>query len=535
MTRVRLEHAVFRWDGGRGDPGMRPVAYSCEDRVAERVFEAAGRALWGTPDRPTVVRLVRTTNAVLLLRRVPAVDPAGRRSSVTHALIGNDKMLPPLRCVGLAGWDWPGADLPLTEIRGRLDALDLAALAPYGDGRLDELRTEVPGVGSDVAAIVAELLRHPARARLSVLDRSADRDAPILLTGTLDTLQNVLDGPWSFATGDDVPARISFVSEPSHSAVVDSDEGFLDLGMAADDRFAVLSRRLVECSVHDAERYRRLLHELSELPRGVKRLRRLHEELGPAGSSAMESATVEAAAVGAEPSPAGIESPVDPAPTGRPPTGPADARPAGATRAYPELTDARRAELVRMVTETGLGPHRDRPRQLDDLGLLDALSEEMPWTVAEQLLLELLRRKPRTPAAAEVVCCRLLEEGLFVARAAGSAGRWAGLVPEVVETLVRPYLDRPEAHRRTESFVRRVVGAGQTAVLVRLTDMAPLPMSDAAWRALVLAVAADATSARAKTRPGAVTAVLTGPYLRNGVLPAAVVLLVLVAIALIVQ
>lgn len=124
---------------------------------------------------------------------------------------------------------------------------------------------------------------------------------------------------------------------------------------------------------------------------------------------------------------------------------------------------------------------------------------------------------------------------LFVARAAGSAGRWAGLVPEVVETLVRPYLDRPEAHRRTESFVRRVVGAGQTAVLVRLTDMAPLPMSDAAWRALVLAVAADATSARAKTRPGAVTAVLTGPYLRNGVLPAAVVLLVLVAIALIVQ
>ena len=525
-----LHQAVFRWAGGQGGPGMRAVAYSCSDQVAERVFEVAGPALWGIPERPTVVRLVQSPTAVLLLRRVPALDPAGRPSSRTHALIGTETTLDPLGCLGLAGWDWPGAGIELGAVTGPLPELDGVLLGEVAQERLRKLRAEVPEVGGTLERVVADLLRHPRRPLLSVLDRSAGRDVLPLLTGTVDVLLEVLEGPWTFASGadDGVRTRIGFVSERSTSAVVEPDSGFVDPERDLADRPAALARSLVGLYLAADDRFDRLLAGAADVPPGRDRVQRIMAVLDPA-APVVTGARIPAGPSLPEPSP---EAEAPPPPASREP-GP-DRRPGGATRVYPTLTEPQRVALLRRLADVPAGADgpaaRDLLVQLDDAALVAGLRSDVPWSVAERLLRELAgRARHRPEPEAERLCGQLLEEGLFVARSGDARTPWAAIARKAFETLVRPYLDRPVARDRTAAFVQRVVAGGGLVLLLRLVrDPGPLPLSEPAWRALVTAVA---PAVRPPRRHPAATWIAGSP-LRRELLAAAAVLAVLLVILL---
>jgi hypothetical protein len=267
---VTVHQVSIGWTrrGPGGGPGMGALAWSGPEGAARHVLERARSVLWGaeTDDRPALSRLVGSGADVLVLYRVPTVDPTGRASFWSHGLVGPLPVLDPEVSLGLCRWDWPGSGLAAEPADRTLPPVDSRTLCRAATATLDELRGQLPAVAGPLASVVAELLRRPAE-RLSVL-RPADPDQPpILLVGVLDLFGRRMPGTWPFTTGGTLGTdqfRIEFVPRPRASTAADAATRLIDPAVRVDDRAADVAGRLVRLYLDDP---RALDGRLGKLPR----------------------------------------------------------------------------------------------------------------------------------------------------------------------------------------------------------------------------------------------------------------------------
>ncbi|MFB7369323.1 hypothetical protein ACFC0D_05720 [Streptomyces sp. NPDC056222] len=239
-----VDQIVFRWDSENvsGSTGFGPVAWSAPHEEVETLFGIFGALLRasGEETRPALLRLHQRAG-VLLIRRTPWTDPGGRSSVICHALVGSAELLDPATCLGLHGWNWEGAALPLAEVRGPLPVVPARALErASGPIALQEVESELVGT-------TAELLRNP-KARFTLLDERGDTACPVLwgLHGMFGGL--LPDRRWTFASHDTVelPAlRFVFVGKWAGAASRNTDRRRVDPRERLGDRAEEIATRLV--------------------------------------------------------------------------------------------------------------------------------------------------------------------------------------------------------------------------------------------------------------------------------------------------
>lgn len=239
-----VDQIVFRWDSENvsGSTGFGPVAWSAPHEEVETLFGIFGALLRasGEETRPALLRLHQRAG-VLLIRRTPWTDPGGRSSVICHALVGSAELLDPATCLGLHGWNWEGAALPLAEVRGPLPVVPARALE-RASGPI-----ALQGVESELVGTTAELLRNP-KARFTLLDERGDAACPVLwgLHGMFGGL--LPDRRWTFASHDTVelPAlRFVFVGKWAGAASRNTDRRRVDPRERLGDRAEDIATRLV--------------------------------------------------------------------------------------------------------------------------------------------------------------------------------------------------------------------------------------------------------------------------------------------------
>ncbi|WP_314174751.1 hypothetical protein [Streptomyces winkii] len=280
------DQLVFRWDADNrsGNTGFGLVAWSNDPERAEKVFRGVARKLQVSGDEvaPGLVRIVdRTGESVLLVRRVLGHDPGGRPGTVCHALLGSNASLGVETCIGLHRWSWEGSDLPLNEVRGRLDPVPAKALLQASMPQCEDLSRFLPQVAEELSAATAEVLRHPG-SRYTFLDRTGG-EFPFLilwgLRGILGELRATHPLGWSFAshdTDDSEKFRFVFVPRWPASAAHDERRVRTDLQQPRDDRALMLATELVnhhlEWSGRGGEGLRRVPATLAEAAGELGRL-----------------------------------------------------------------------------------------------------------------------------------------------------------------------------------------------------------------------------------------------------------------------
>ncbi|MFD9030010.1 hypothetical protein ACFVZW_02415 [Streptomyces sp. NPDC059567] len=239
-----VDQIVFRWDSENvsGSTGFGPVAWSAPHEEVETVFGIFGALLRasGEETRPALLRLHQRAG-VLLIRRTPWTDPGGRSSVICHALVGSAELLDPATCLGLHGWNWEGAALPLAEVRGPLPVVPAQALERAAGP------IALQGVEAELVGTTAELLRNP-KARFTLLDERGDTACPVLwgLHGMFGGL--LPDRRWTFASHDTVelPAlRFVFVGKWAGAASRNTDRRRVDPRERLGDRAEETAARLV--------------------------------------------------------------------------------------------------------------------------------------------------------------------------------------------------------------------------------------------------------------------------------------------------
>ncbi|MEU6882245.1 hypothetical protein [Streptomyces sp. NPDC046712] len=243
-----VDQIVFRWDSENvsGSTGFGPVAWSAPREEVETLFGIFGALLRasGEETRPALLRLHQRAG-VLLIRRTPWTDPGGRSSVICHALVGPPELLDPATCLGLHGWNWEGAALPLADVRGPLDVVPARALARSSGPGLGAL--DLPRVEAELVGTAAELLRNP-QARFTLLDERGDA-APAVLSGLHGMFGGLVpDRRWTFASHDTVelPAlRFVFVGQWAGAASRNTDRRRVDPRERLGDRAEEVAARLV--------------------------------------------------------------------------------------------------------------------------------------------------------------------------------------------------------------------------------------------------------------------------------------------------
>ncbi|WP_236242220.1 hypothetical protein [Streptomyces sp. CC228A] len=244
-----VDQVVFRWDTENlsGTTGFGPVACSCPPERADDLFRRTGALLRGTGEvtAPALLRLERA-DEVLLVRRAPWRDAGGRAGTLCHALLGPAAVLDPATCLGLHGWSWQGADLPLAEVRGRLPRVAEAPLVAAADEGLRALTAALPRVRYELTGAVAEFLRHPT-ASFTLLDPAGTAACPVLWG-----LHGVFGGQavrgWTFATHDTDETdqlRFVFVSRWSGAAAAAGNRRRVDPAERCGDRAEAVAEALV--------------------------------------------------------------------------------------------------------------------------------------------------------------------------------------------------------------------------------------------------------------------------------------------------
>ncbi|MFF2567405.1 hypothetical protein [Streptomyces sp. NPDC058084] len=246
----RVDQIVFRWDSGNasGTTGFGPVAWSGGRDEAEALFRSAGTVLRasGEETRPALIRLQRRTEA-MLIRRIPWTDPGGGASTICHALVGPSDLLDPSLCLGLHGWTWEGADLPLAAVRGGLPEVREDALIPAAGLGQHALDTRLPEIADELTGAVAELLRRP-EGRFTLLDERGDTALPVLW-GLYSMFGELTDLRWTFATHDTAELRalrFVFVGRWAGAASSNTDRHRADPRERAGDEAESLAARLVD-------------------------------------------------------------------------------------------------------------------------------------------------------------------------------------------------------------------------------------------------------------------------------------------------
>ncbi|MEU8519396.1 hypothetical protein [Streptomyces sp. NPDC048577] len=224
-----VHQLVFRWDGnqgGRQDTGMTAVAHSCAPGRAAELGRELGPLLWvsGTAaTRPSIVRTVTRDDAghgeVILVRRWPTHDRAGRPSTVSHVLVGGTRTLKTRQCLGLAYKGW-GTRESAERASGRLPTLRSAELDDLARRRLLVMGKRLPTVRDALVQVTAAWLRDPAQ-RVSLLADGEEKPGwpdpegtPLVYLGLFLLFGSWLGQEWTFATHDTVdthPLRLMSV------------------------------------------------------------------------------------------------------------------------------------------------------------------------------------------------------------------------------------------------------------------------------------------------------------------------------------
>ncbi|MCX4984113.1 hypothetical protein [Streptomyces sp. NBC_00572] len=215
MTRSEneVDQIVFRWDSENltGSTGFGPVAWSGPRDEAEALFRTFGTVLRasGEETRPALVRL-EGRSTVMLVRRSPFTDAGGGTSVFCHALVGSTELLQPAVCLGLHAWNWKGADVNATRVRGPLPVISEDVLVPATGRGQGELDGALEYASEELTGTVAEFLRHPEE-RFTVLDERGDTATPVLW-GLHSMFGELTSRRWTFATHDTVElATLRFV------------------------------------------------------------------------------------------------------------------------------------------------------------------------------------------------------------------------------------------------------------------------------------------------------------------------------------
>ncbi|MEU9088686.1 hypothetical protein [Streptomyces sp. NPDC048428] len=208
-----VHQAVFRWEGnqGRQGTGMRAVAHSCPADLADELGRELGSLLWvpGTAaQQKSVVRTRSADGSVMLVRRWPTTDRAGRPSTVSHVLIGDPRTLGTEQCLGLADGEWVGNRESAEKATGQLNAVEYARLDALVSPRLPRMTQRLQTVRRALILVAAAWLRDPDR-RISLLTDGADpngglapEDVPLLYLGAYRLFGSWLGRDWTFATYD---------------------------------------------------------------------------------------------------------------------------------------------------------------------------------------------------------------------------------------------------------------------------------------------------------------------------------------------
>ncbi|HEY9373483.1 MAG TPA: hypothetical protein VIU94_34400, partial [Streptomyces sp.] len=251
-----VDQMVFRWDAenASGSTGFGPVAWSGSREQVEAIFRITGPMLRSGGDagteetRPALVRVEDQGGRVVLVRRAPVREAGGRTGTVCHVLAGSREVLDPGTCLGLHGWDWPGAaELPLARVRGALDRVPEAALLHAAVAGQQRLAAGLAEYRDELAGAVAELLRHPD-GRFTLLDRSGGAGACRVLYGLYSMFGEAVPWPWTFATHDtaELPnLRYVFVGRWAGAATRNTDRRRADPRDLLDDRAAQVADGLV--------------------------------------------------------------------------------------------------------------------------------------------------------------------------------------------------------------------------------------------------------------------------------------------------
>ncbi|GFH36542.1 hypothetical protein [Streptomyces pacificus] len=212
-----VDQMVFRWGGNRGrqGTGMTAVASSCPAERAEEIGRELGSLLWMTGSdepRPSVVRTIRPDGEVMLVQRWPTTDAVGRRSTVSHVLVGPGGVLKTRLCLGLAHQGWGGRS-QAEQVSGRLGPVPVAGLRNLALPRLSWMEGRLAEVEQALVLVAAAWLRDPGIRVSLLVDGSRppgwpDREsAPLVHLGLFMLFQNWLPARWTFATHDTVDSH----------------------------------------------------------------------------------------------------------------------------------------------------------------------------------------------------------------------------------------------------------------------------------------------------------------------------------------
>ncbi|ELP64489.1 hypothetical protein ACKI1I_02075 [Streptomyces turgidiscabies] len=224
LSASSVHQIVFRWEGnqGRQGTGMKAVAHSCPPERAERLGRELGPLLWVSGPgaaRPSVVRTLSHDGEVLLVRRWPTTDRAGRPSTASHVLTGTPATLNMRRCLGLAYGGWSSLEFA-ERATGPKSVIDCAHLADIAYERLPKMEARLESVRGALMMATAEWLRDPAQ-RVSLLvgeERPTgwptQDEASLVYLGLFLLFDDWPGHDWTFATYDTVdthPLRLTAV------------------------------------------------------------------------------------------------------------------------------------------------------------------------------------------------------------------------------------------------------------------------------------------------------------------------------------
>ncbi|MEH0420337.1 hypothetical protein [Streptomyces sp. B21-083] len=225
LSASSVHQIVFRWEGNQGrqgSTGMKAVAHSCSPERAERLGRELGPLLWVSGPgaaRPSVVRTLSHDGEVLLVRRWPTMDRAGRPSTASHVLTGAPATLNMRRCLGMAYGGWSSREFA-ERATGPKPVIDCARLDELAHERLPKMEARLEHVRGALMMATAEWLRDPAQ-RVSLLVGEekpagwpAQDEAALVYLGLFLLFDDWTGRDWTFATYDTVdthPLRLTSV------------------------------------------------------------------------------------------------------------------------------------------------------------------------------------------------------------------------------------------------------------------------------------------------------------------------------------
>ena len=395
------DQLVFRWDADNrsGNTGFGLVGWSCDPERAEKVFRGVLRKLQVAGDEvaPGLVRIVFSRERVLLVRRVLGHDPGGRPGTVCHALLGSNRALDVETCIGLHRWSWKGSDLPLNEVRGRLDRVPAEVLRQASAQQHGDLSRSLPEVARPLGVATAEVLRHPG-SRYTFLDPMGGEFPYRILWGLhriLGELRATHPLGWSFATHDNDDSenfRFVFVRRWPASASHDERRVRTDLEQPCKDRALMLATELVERHLewlrHGGDGPSRVPAALAAAAEGLGRL-----EPGDALLAAAERALN------------------DLGPTVMP-TGPGPRHRQGESLDGPAI--CRSEEAPAPEPAPAAPPPDARPESRDGYGLLQALRDALNYEETSHIVQDIRHRFADWPPALQAESGRIaLEKNVF--------------------------------------------------------------------------------------------------------------------------